>query len=569
MGWFNNLKLAIKILLGFIFVAIIAGVVGVVGLINLREIEEDGQELYNNMTVPLSIAAEMSKNFQSIRVSTRDMVLEDNLAEINGHYNRIQQTIKIINDLANEFDDLILSDKIQNAFNDYLMTRGEYDRNLEQLLVLARENRDEEALALINGQMRIASDAQQSALDYLVQLKVEDAKSKSEDNTRIANRAIALMFIVILIGLIISILLGLYISRLISKPIGQIVDAAKRIAKGDLNIELNINSKDEVGILAVAFEEMANNIDEVMSNISVASEQVATGSKQMSDSSMSLSQGATEQASSIEELTASLEEISSQTNHNAESANEANVIAETAKENAINGNEQMKNMLKAMEEINSSSTNISKIIKVIDEIAFQTNILALNAAVEAARAGQHGKGFAVVAEEVRNLAARSADAAKETTAMIEGSISKVEDGTKIATDTAGALDKIVDGVAKVANIVADIAIASNEQASGISQVNQAIMQVSEVVQSNSATSEESAAASEELAGQAELLKEQVGRFTLRRKQSGNKGYSNLNEMNPEVFKKLEEMKVKRNGETVKETERPKKIVLSDNEFGKY
>lgn len=442
-------------------------------------------------------------------------------------------------------------------------------------------------------------------------LKTELAKQAADDNKTAATKATIIMIIVVIVGVILAIILGMFISRIISKPVGKMVEAADKLAMGDVNVNVETDTRDEIGSLAESFGRMIANIqrqalaveriaagdltievdvrsendllgkklfemveknNEILTNINNAAEQVASGSKQVSDSSIALSQGATEQASSIEELTASLEEISSQTKLNAENANEASELAEASKSNALKGNNQMKEMLKAIEEINDASANISKIIKVIDDIAFQTNILALNAAVEAARAGQHGKGFAVVAEEVRNLAARSASAAKETTDMIENSIKKSEGGTKIARETADALNEILNSTEKVAILVNNISVASNEQATGIQQINQGIMQVSQVVQANSATSEESAAASEELSSQAVFLKDMVGKFNLKK---NVKAYNSLDELNPEILRVIERMAEKKNKAnfTSKAYEEAaitnSKIALSDNEFGKY
>ena len=296
--------------------------------------------------------------------------------------------------------------------------------------------------------------------------------------------------------------------------VSEISSVLTEMGNGNLDLAITADYKGDFVEIKDSLNNIIINMSQVLGDINEAADQVASGSRQVSDGSQALSQGATEQASSIQELTASISEVASQTKQNAVNANQANELAIDARDKALLGNNHMKEMQNSMADINQSSANISKIIKVIDDIAFQTNILALNAAVEAARAGQHGKGFAVVAEEVRNLAARSADAAKDTTDLIEGSIDKAQIGTKIANDTASALNEIVIGIEKAASLVGNIAVASNEQASGIAQINKGIEQVSQVVQNNSATAEESAASSQELTSQAELLRGMVSNFKL-------------------------------------------------------
>ncbi len=354
-------------------------------------------------------------------------------------------------------------------------------------------------------------------------------------------------------GTLFAIGIGLFLTRMITEPIRASVALANAVSEGDLQQTINIDQHDEIGVLAEAMKKMVKNMQSLvevarkiaigdltvnvvplsdsdafgyslktmvetllstMADINVLANNVAAGAHQMSSTSQAMSQGATEQASSLEQIVSSMNEIASQTKHNAENARQANMLAGETKMLAERGNERMNRMVDAMHEINDSSRNISRIIKVIDEIAFQTNLLALNAAVEAARAGKYGKGFAVVAEEVRNLAARSAKAARETADLIEGSVKKAVDGTQMADKTATALHEIVTAAGKMTDLVAEIAAASNEQAQGISQITQGLGQVDQVTQQNTAHAEESAAAAEELSSQSLVLQQLVATFTI-------------------------------------------------------
>ena len=354
-----------------------------------------------------------------------------------------------------------------------------------------------------------------------------------------------------------SVLLTVWIASLlikvIEKSVKQLSDAAKDIAMGRVDIEMVKYNNDEFGDLVDEYTEVIENIKyqakiaeevshgnltitvnpkspedllgnslkqlvednfHILSNIKEVGNQVTTNSSQVAGASQSLAQGSTEQASAIQQITASIDEIAEKTKQNADEANSAAELVSQAIKDVKYGNSQMHDMMEAMADINRSSESISKIIKVIDDIAFQTNILALNAAVEAARAGEAGKGVAVVAEEVRSLAAKSAAAASETAELIEDSISKVNTGSRLADDTAKALETITGVVQKSEVIINGIADSSNYQATAVSQINQAITQVSQVVQTTSATSEECAAASEELSNLAARMHELLSSYNL-------------------------------------------------------
>lgn len=553
MKRFVDLKISTKLVTGFLIISLIGTIIGAVGLAGLYRLWREDKRIYEENTLALENAGSASTTFVLIRYNTYKLSVVEDKASLNAIAADNAELIKAMEDYIRRCGDALESQTFK-AVLDKLADEWEntYRPDMEKLTALALAGDSAGAKALVPDLAALGTEMFEEFVSFLALLSEDAAQTAGYNETTALTGGIAIAAMTV-VGLVTSVLLALYIARTISKPLVGIVKAADQLAAGDIDIgqDAALSRQDEIGSLAAAFNQLVAatkrqvettgrisqgdltvevdlrsdkdklgvglsqlvaGLRELVSSIYSAAEQVSNGSSMLSNLSLDLSQGATEQASAVQQLSATLEEFSAQTAANAQNAGEASELANASKQYAEGSTAQMRSMLDAMDEINASSGNISKIVKVIDDIAFQTNILALNAAVEAARAGQHGKGFAVVAEEVRTLAAKSAGAAQETTEIIQGSMKTVASGMEIAARTAESLNRIVAQIERIAELNNAIAEASQQQAAGIEQVNQGISQVSMVVQTNAATAEESAAASQELSGQAEQLKEIVSVF---------------------------------------------------------
>lgn len=566
----------------------------VVGIVVMDLTNNAHNARYNNYGEGELDLSEAFSHFHEVKVHARNMLYlyadneEKQQAEITTINEKVEEAEESLAAFASRMDKY--GSDISANYEKCLGHIRDYEASVQNMISLVNSGNLEGARAeLLSNGVTTANAAEDVMNTIVSQMDAESAAASALIEEQIAGLR-TVIFCICLTAFIIVFFYCFNLIRSITVPIARLKEAAKKLADGDVEVELVKLHNDDFGLLMDEFEMMATAIREqaliadriaqgdltvqvvprsekdllgkalyklvadnnvTLGNIRESTMQVTIGAEQVATASQSLAQGSTEQASALEQVTASMDEIAVHTKENASEANQADELVHSVKEMAVSGNGQMKAMIHAMNDINESSETISKIIKVIDDIAFQTNILALNAAVEAARAGVHGKGFAVVAEEVRNLAAKSASAASETAEMIEDSIRKVNNGTKLAEETAQALDEIVNSIDQIVALISSIASASNEQATAVSQIDQAIGQVSQVVQTNSATSEQCAAASEELSNQAANLRNLMTNYKLAVARQNS-------------FEETEQKAFRAVGNNSNE-----QIISLDGEFGKY
>jgi methyl-accepting chemotaxis protein len=477
-------SIGVKLLGGFIIVALIAAFIGIFGTFKIKQMVKLETVMFEMGAKPLGDLGILSTAFQQTRVNLRNTIMAlQNQTDAEKYIQKYPMLQKEVDGSLTDYEKTVVQEKgkknlaiLTEAMKKYIPMRAE-------IVELAKSGQIKEANDLMNGEAYVSEIKIENMLDTIMKNKVEFAQNLGHENAVTANATVTLMIIVTVLGFIIAVLLGFFLGRSITAPVNMVV-----------------------------------------AGLTEGSDQVASASSQVSAASQSLAEGSSEQASAIEETSASIEELSSMTAQNAENANQANTLmAETSRVvNEANGS--MQELTGAMKEITTGSEDMAKIIKTIDEIAFQTNLLALNAAVEAARAGEAGAGFAVVADEVRNLAMRSAESAKSTANLIDDSIKRIKNGSEIVVRTNEAFDKVLNGAKKVGELVGEIAAASSEQAQGISQIGKAISEMDKVVQSNAANAEESASASEELSAQAMQMKDFVGEMitVVRGSSAGNR-----------------------------------------------
>lgn len=555
----KNQKVSVKLSIGFGAILLMLIINIIFGAVNLRSVAQNLTDFYNRPCANVQEILQADRESEAAAKYMLRACLERDTATTNEMLSLARERLNLMDEYAAFLETNYGGDKSDIATLQAQMT--ELDTVLETYKSYCLSNDTEGAYRIYKAEVVDLLTDITNSVNTIMNQAVNYASTTHDDGMRSSTITIVIMVVIGILAVLVGITLSTYITKSITSAIFQLETAAQKMSEGDFDVEISYQSGDELGRLSdsmqstinnlkivirdtgrmlhemasgnltvhtqaeenykgelepilTAINKMRNDLNNTMSNIVIAADQVGSGSDQVSSGAQALAQGATEQASSVQELAATINDVSRQVDATAQHAKTAKDENTLSHEQIQICSQHMKQLMRAMSNIEAKSQEISKVIKSIEDIAFQTNILALNAAVEAARAGAAGKGFAVVADEVRNLAGKSAEASKSTAVLIEDTIAAVSEGASLSQATGQSLQAVVESAKKVLDVVTLISGATEEQSNSVSQITVAIDQISSVVQTNSATSEESAAASEELSAQAQTMKELVSIFTL-------------------------------------------------------
>jgi len=514
MQWFTHLRLATKLVVSFCAVLALSLLIGGFSILKMHQVDRDLQEVTGNWLPSVQLVMTMNGRYSDFRITELQHVLSRDEASLGQREAEMKQLLAEISKLEAAYIPLIASPEEQQLWNGVKQSWQQYLVEHDKLLALSRANRTEEAHAFMNGTSQKLFDRADELLEQLVKLNERGAETSATDAEKTIDGARVAIIAALALTLVTGLLLAWQISKSLARPIHEAMRFADKVASGDLTTRVEVRSRDEVGQLLESLQRMNDNLARIVTQVRGASDSIATGSSQIASGNADLSQRTEEQAANLEETAASMEQLSATVRNNADTARMAAQLAASAATAATRGGDVVGQVVDTMDAISTSSRRVVDIIGTIDGIAFQTNILALNAAVEAARAGEQGRGFAVVAGEVRTLAQRSADAAKEIKSLISASVEKVEAGAHLVTEAGSAMNDIVAQVKRVNDLIGEISSATQEQTSGISQVSDAVAQLDQVTQQNAALVEESAAAATSLNHQAQSLVQAVGSFRI-------------------------------------------------------